>query len=173
MANKVYRALETRVTWEASGGDSVITLTSLGAGAGRIGAQDDRGTGSLAEELVLVIRTQWNTTPVEGEVLRVYLMEGWEMRDGGTPSVKEGGKLGASDAAVSAEGDLTSGARLIGIMRVPNSPASATEYVSVPILFRTKARYISIGIWNATVDALHSTAANHEIAVTPAPSELQ
>ncbi len=171
--NLIYRKLETRVTFEASGGDAVLTLTSLGTLAGRIGAQWDRGAGAKAEDLIAILRTQWATTPIEGETLDGYLVEGWEFRDGGTPAVKEGGDLPSADTAIANLGDITAGGRYIGSLIVPNSPALDTEYISLPMPFRTAARYIQFAFWNATVDGLHATAGNHELAVYPSALDIQ
>ena len=41
MANKIYVTPEAAITWRNAGGDNVLTLTSLAAGAGRQGALDD------------------------------------------------------------------------------------------------------------------------------------
>ena len=46
MANKIYRAVETPLVFRDSGGDVVLTLQNLAAGAGRVSAQYDRGDGS-------------------------------------------------------------------------------------------------------------------------------
>jgi len=173
MANKILRALETRITFEASGGDHVLTLTSLGTLAGRVSAQRDRGAGSKAEQLVAILRTQFATIPVEAETLDMYLIEGWEFRDGGTPAVKEGGDLPSTDSAIANLGDMQAGGRYIGSLRVPNSPAADTEYISFPAYFETAARYYQIGVWNASIDGLTATAGEHEVAVYNVPPEIQ
>ncbi len=171
--NLIYRKLETRHTFEASGGDTVLTLTSLGTLAGQVSAQWDRGAGAIAEDLVAILRTQWASIPVEGETLDGYLVEGWEFRDGGTPAVKEGGDLPSTDSAIANLGDILAGGRYIGSLIVPNTPAVDTEYISLPMPFRTAARYIQFAVWNATVDGLTATAGEHELAVYPSALDIQ
>lgn len=173
MPNKVYVARETRITFEPSGGDEPFTLTSLASGAGRVSDQLERGAGSIAQEYQGVLRTAFGTVPVVNEVLRIYLVEGWNFRNDGTPEVDQGGALGAADAAVSDEDDLIAAGHLIGYLVVPPSPAADTEYVSRPFRFLTAARYLQFAVWNATADALSATAADHELAVWPSPPEIQ
>lgn len=174
MANEIYRLRETRVTFEPSGGDAALTLTSLGAGSGRISAQLDRGVGALAAHYEGVLRTAWATTPVAGEAVRIYVDEGWELRNDGTPEVDEGGDLPATDSAISSEDRLVAGCGPpVGRLIVPPSSASGTEYVSIPFRFDTAARYLQIGVWNATQDGLSATASLHEVALYPAPFQTQ
>lgn len=173
MPNKIYVARESRITFEPSGGNAALTLTSLGAGAGRISGQIDRGDVSHAQIYEGVLRTAWETTPVADEVLRIYLAEAWEFRNDGTPETDVGGDLPSSDSGISSEDRLSAGADMIGRQIVPPSPASGTEYVSLPFRFRTAARYLQVGVWNATADALSSTASHHELAIWPVPPEVQ
>ncbi len=66
--NLIYRDLGTRLTFEASGGSAVLTLTSVAPGAGRISAQLDRGAADHADRYGGALRTQFATTPVAGEI---------------------------------------------------------------------------------------------------------
>ena len=43
MANKIYRAVETTLSFRDSGGDAVLSLLNLGFGVGRVSARYDRG----------------------------------------------------------------------------------------------------------------------------------
>lgn len=175
MANKIYRALETRQTFEPAGGNITFEFDSVASDAGRISNQWDRGSGSRAEDLVAIFRTQFATLPIESETVDLYIVEGWEFRDGGTPAVKEGGDLPSTDTALASAllGDVQAGGRYIGTLIVPNAPAADTEYVSLPAYFRTGARYIQFIIWNATQDALTTDAGEHELAVFAVPPEIQ
>ncbi len=173
MANLLYRKQETRITFEPSGGTITFTITSLGAADGQISNQLDRGASSHAQRYAGAFRTQFATIPVVDEVIRIYLIEGWEFRDGGTPAVKEGGDLPGTDNAITDESRFTAGGILIGRLVVPPSPAADTEYISLPFEFETEARYLQIGLWNDAVDALTATAGEHEVAMYPVPPELQ
>jgi len=63
MANKIYGAIETAVTFKESGGDAVITLKNLGYGAGRLSARYDRGAGSKPRLYKCRAVMQWETAP--------------------------------------------------------------------------------------------------------------
>lgn len=173
MPNKVYRALETRITFEPSGGDVTFTLTSLGADDGQISNRLDRGSGSIAGWYAGVLRCQFATAPVAGDVVRIYLVESWEFRDGGTPDVTPGGDLPETDSAITDQNRFVRGGIAVGNLIVPPSPAADTEYVSKPFHFFTAARYIQFGVWNDVPDAFTATAGEHELAIWPVPPEIQ
>jgi hypothetical protein len=88
MSNLILGSRGTRVTFEASGGTVVLTLTSLGANAGRISATHDKGAGSQEVRYIGGLRIQVGDAPVAGEVLRVYVIEQVEARNGGSPAFK-------------------------------------------------------------------------------------
>ncbi len=162
--NLILRDLGSRISFEPTGGTVVLTLTSLAAGAGRISAQLDRGAGDIRDRYAGALRTQFATVPVAPEIIRMYLIEGWDFRTGG---IKEGGDLPGTDSAIADEDRFIAGGILIGRLIVPPSPAADTEYISLPFDFQTIARYIQLGVWNGTVDALTATAGEHEIAMYP------
>ncbi len=163
----------TRITFEASGGDVVLTLTSLGAGAGRISATRDKGSGSQEKHYIGGLRTQFATTPVADELIRVYVIEQSEARNDGTPAFKVPGDLGSADAAVTDEDRFIAAGVQVGSLVVPPSPAADTEYVSMLIEFETRARKFQMGVWNAAVDALTATATEHELWLIDVDDEIQ
>jgi len=170
--NKILAARGTRITFEASGGDVVLTLTSLAATAGRISATYDKGAGSQEKHFIGGLLTQWATVP-NASVIRVYLIEQIEARDGGTPAFKVPGDLGSADAAVADEDRFLAAGSLIGRLVVPPSPAINTEYVSLPFDFLTRARKFQIGVFNATADALTSDATEHEVFLIDVDDEIE
>ena len=91
MANKVYIARETPVVWGDSGQDEVLTLNNLAASAGRVGAQHDFSTGSTPGWFNWRLTVQFDTAPVVGETVEIYL----STSDG----TEEDGQVGTSDAA--------------------------------------------------------------------------
>lgn len=173
MPNLIYGSRGTRVTFEPSGGTITFTLTSLASGAGRVSGTHDKGAGSRERHYIGQLRTAWATTPVAGEMLHIYLIEQVEARDGGTPAFKVPGDLGASDAAISDEDRLRVAGRVVGVLEVPPSPASGTEYVSETFEFVTRARKIQVAVWNATADGLSATAGDHELYIEPVDDEIQ
>lgn len=172
-ANKILGARGTRVTFEASGGTVVLTLTSLAAGAGRISATHDKGAGSQEKHYIGGGLLQFATTPVAGEIIRYYLIEQIEARNGGSPAFKVPGDLGSGDAAVADEDRFLAAGVLIGRLIVPPSPAADTEYVSIPFDFVTRARKFQIGVWDATADALTATATEHEVYLIDVDDEIE
>ena len=163
MPNLVYNQPETTLTWRASGGTNVLTLTSLASGAGRQGALDDFGATTARSRLY-----EWRffckfaTTPVVGEVIRIYLKTG----DG----THRDNDDGTGDAAVSAEDKLKNLA-LIGVLVVDE--ASTTPEFSASGVVEVSAREVAPVIWNATADALSSTAGDHGFDLLPVPDEIQ
>lgn len=165
MPNKVYLNPEAAITWLASGGTNVLTLTSLAAGAGRQGALDDFGTAARAADYVWRAWVKFATAPVVGEVLRVY----WKSSDGTHPDNDDG----TGDAAVSAEDKLRN-LKPLGVIIVDEA-STTPEFVAsgfVPPGYIAH-RHGAPVIWNATADALSATAGDHGFSLTPVPPEIQ
>jgi hypothetical protein len=163
MPSKVYRAVETPIVFRDSGGDRVLTLQNLGFGAGRVSAQYDRGSGSLAEPHEVIGVFQFETAPALGEAVELYLFQ--------SDGTYMDGTLGTSDAALTA--DKRRNGILIGAVIV-DTTSTATDIIArfqnVPIT----SRYYSIGVWNASAgDNLENTANASRVIVTPMPPEAQ
>lgn len=162
MPNKIYQVGETALQWLASGGDEVLTLTSLGSVAGRQGGRHDFGAAARAQWYSWVFFMQFATVPVVGEVIRIY----WKSSDGTHADNDDG----ISDAAVSAEDKLRN-LRWIGNLIVDE--ASAIPEFSKSGRIWVNSRYGHPVIWNATADAFSATAAEHGFLMTPIPLEVQ
>lgn len=165
MANKVYQHDETAITWLASAGTNVLTLTSLGASAGRQGALYDFGTAARARDYVWRFYCKFATTPVVAERITVY----WKTSDGTNPDNDDG----TGDAAVSAQDKLRN-LRILGHLEVDEASTTPTFVASgyLPAAL-VSHRYGAPVIWNGTADALSSTAAEHGFQITPVPPEVQ
>lgn len=163
MPNLIYMQPAAQITWLASGGDNVLTLTSLGAGAGRQGALDDFGATTARSRLY-----EWRafvkfaTAPVVGEYVAIYGKTG----DG----THRDNDDGTGDSAVSAEDKLRNLVRLGSIIV---DEASTTPEFSASGLILINSREFAPVFWNATADALSSTAADHGFSLTPVPDEVQ
>lgn len=162
MANKVYVAQETPVTFRDSGGDVVLTLQNLGFGAGRVSARYDRNTGSKPARHKVRATFQFETAPIAGETLELYIFE--------SDGTSVDGNVGTSDAA------LTSANRnngtFVGAVVVP-STATATD-ITASFTVYIYSRYYSVGVWNASAgDNLKNTANVSFVTVTPIPDEVQ
>ncbi len=162
MPNKIYVAEETPITFQDSGGTVVITLQNLAFGVGRISARRDRGTGSKAGRHKWKAKIQFETAPIIGEVVEIYLSESDGTYADGTP--------GTADAALAS--DKRRNLKLIG--RVIVDTISVTTDIVASGVFMLYERYYSIGIWNASAgDNLENTANASIITITPYPDEIQ
>lgn len=162
MPNLIYQNQGTAITWLASAGTEPLTLTSLAAGAGRQGDFYDFGVGARAAVFAWRFWCKFNTTPVVGEAVNIYI----KTSDGTSPDNDDG----VADAAVSAENKLRN-LQPIGTLQVDE--ASTTPVFAKSGLVYLPQRYVAPVIWNRTADALSSTAADHGFSLTPVPAEIQ
>jgi hypothetical protein len=162
MANKVYRAIETAITFKDSGGDAVITLANLGFGDGRLSAQYDRGAGSKPARYKWKGVFQFESAPAVGERVEIYLAE--------SDGTSADGAVGTSDAALTA--GQKSNLKMIGIV-LAQTTDTATNFIASG-LCTIWERYISVGVWNASAGAnLENTANANFVTLTPMPEEIQ
>ncbi len=162
MTNKIYTASETAITFKESGGDAVITLINMGYGVGRISAQYDRGVGSKPMRYSWKGVFQFETAPVVGELVELYLAQ--------SDGTKVDGTVGTSDAALT--GDKRRNLDLIGVV-VVDTTSTATDIVASGICYIWQ-RYFSVGVWNGSAgDNLENTANANYITFTPIPDEVQ
>lgn len=162
MADKIYVARETPIVWSDTAGDLVMTLKNLAATTGvRIGAQKDFGAGSTSEWYTWRLTVQFESAPVVGQAIYIYLA--WS--DG----AEEDGQLGAADAA----GDTNSlkNMKLIDALIVTSTDAAHDMTASG--ICRIPTRYVSPCIHNATADNLKNTDDTSEFTLTPIPPEVQ
>lgn len=161
MANKVYVARETATKWQDTAGNLVMTLKNLAAGAGRVGARLDLGENSTPEDYEVRITVQFETQPVVGETVDVYL----STSDGTQPD----GEIGAADAAVT-ENELKN-LNFIGSLVVTTTDAD--HDMTASFIARVSTRYVSAVVFNNTVDNLQDTDDTGEVTITPIPPESQ
>jgi hypothetical protein len=164
MANLVYTRRQAEIVWKSSGGDQAITLTSLGNGAGRQGANHDLygALGAVSSLYEWRLAFKLTGTPTVGDVVRVYLAT-WDEGEG-----RGDNDDGTGDIAVSAEDKLRN---LHHIGSVIVDEAAVVETVGSGLAVIT-SRYVSPVIWNEAI-AFSSTAADHEFSLTPVPDEIQ
>lgn len=162
MANKIYQNDETALQWLASGGDELLTLTSVAAGAGRQGALHDFTAAARAREFAWRAYVQFATPPVVDEIIEIY----WKSSDGTNPDNDDG----TGDIAVSAA-DKLKNLQFLGVIIVDEA-ASAPTFVGSGNLDVVHQHGCPV-FWNATADALSATAADHGFTLTPTPLEVQ
>ncbi len=160
MANKVYRAVETALTFKESGGDIVITLKNLGFGAGRISARVDRGAGSKPVRYKWRAVMQWEDHPAVADSVSLFLAES----DGTVAD----GNVGTADAALTQLANLVE----FGAVRA-EAAAGSTNRIGSGVV-RILDRYFSIGVWNRSATKNLKNADNVSyIILTPMPDEIQ
>ena len=162
MPNKIYRAIETTLSFRDSGGDAVLSLINLGFGAGRVSARYDRGVGSLSRLYYWRAVMQFETAPVLAEMVEIYLFE--------SDGTYMDGTLGTADAALTS--DKRKNGKLIGVVVVDT--ISVTTDIVASGLCLINERYFSVGVWNGSAaDNLENTANASRINLTPVPDEIQ
>ena len=159
--NKIYAVAETPVSFRDSGGTVAITLQNLGAGAGRISAQWDRGAGAQPMRYRARITCSWAATVTVGQAIELYLAT--------SNGTDVDGTVGVVNAALTTEKrrNLQPVGFLIVDQTSANVPTTAAFTVDI------YERYVSLGVWNATTVALQNTANTSYIVLTPYPDDIQ
>lgn len=150
----------TAFTIKSSGGDAVITPTSVTTGAGRISARLDLGAFPRTEwfEVVAIFKTASAATA--GNQIRIYAI-GADAATGQGSTAYTDGYFSESDAAVSDEDTLRNG-KQIGTVQ-----ADDTTVFQVTLEFSHTRRYLQLGFWNASGQTLSGTATDCLFIVTP------
>jgi len=161
MPNKIYRAIETPITFKDSGGSAVITLQNLGTGIARVSARYDRGAGDLPRRYQWRAVFQWTTTPTVNQYADIYLAE--------SDGTYADGTVGTADANI-AVGQLYNLFKL-GYNRVATSSAATNMIVSGNC--RINDRYFSVIVYNLSSVNFQNTANVSWVSFTPVPDELQ
>lgn len=165
MPNLIYHLPETAIKFVSSGGDVVLTLTSVANGAGRISAQYDRGTGAKPGLYVIQAVLKAAAALAVGAQAEVYLVQT-------SVSADVPGNLGTTDAAVSsADKRRNLGAPVVVINA--DSVTNGENQISNANIIEIYGRYVSVVVWNALGQALHSTGTNSYVTITPVPPQVQ
>ncbi len=163
MANKIYQTRETAITFTDSSGDVAITLANLAAGVGRVSARYDQGAGSKPKLWTFQGVFQFESAPVVGETVEMWLFE-----SNGTYAAAG---VGTGDGAMTTE--KRNNAKFIGALYVPATD-TATNFITSPFAVLVNTRYFSVGVWNGSAgDNLKNTANANLIVATPIPDEIQ
>ena len=158
MANKVYVAAKTALTWTDSGGDYALTLASLAADGVRVGAQHDLGSGSRSRLYAWRFAVDgFGTAPVVGETVDVYVAT--------SDGTYVDGNVGTSDAA----GSTVALPNLLFLGSATVQTTSTTNDLIISGHVEISAQYVSPVIHNNTADAL----SGGRFILTPVPDEIQ
>ena len=146
----------TPIVWSDSGADLVMTLNNLAAGVARIGAQKDLGVGATDETFTVRLTVQFETAPVIGETVDVYV----STSDG----TEEDGQEGVADANL---GTVESLKNMILVRSLVVTSTDLNHDMTVSGVARITTRYFSPVVYNNTADNLKATANVSEITFTP------
>lgn len=160
MATDILQVPKTVITWKASGGDRVLTLTSLATVSGRKGAYYDFGT-AFAARVMVTLLTKFATSPTALQLVQVY----WAASADGTNF--DAGQT-SSDAAFT-DTDLNNQLIPIGFLVADNSTAAQQQ----SWLFNLPGRYGFPVVYNATSQALSGTAGDHVLSFSPLADQAQ
>ena len=138
-----------------------MTLNNLAAGAGRVGARLDLGAGSTPGDFEIRVTLQFETAPVVGETVDIYLAT--------SNGTEEDGQVGSADAAVTE--DHLKNLNFIGSLVVTSTDAD--HDMTASFMARVSTRYVSVVAFNNTADNLQATNDTGEITLTPVPPESQ
>lgn len=164
MANLIYHAPGTPITFKSSGGDVTFTPTSVANAAGRISAQWNRGAGSMPGLYRWEAITKAGAALAVGAVLEIYLATAH------VSSSQIDGNQSTSDAAFSAA-DKRRNLQVVGSIVADSTSNGEIQTASGWVLIT--ARYVSVVWWNALGQTLSGTASDHSFTLTPYPLEIQ
>lgn len=163
MANKIYVAPESAITWKSSGGSAAITCTSLANNAGRVGAQYDRGAGSRTARFLWEFEAKCVATPTLGNTISLYLAVAQ------ADATKPSGDVGQADAALSAL-DKRRNLIFLGVVEVD---VAGTGFQRGSGVIEIAHRYLSLVVVNEAGSAFSATAGDTLFTMTPIPDEIQ
>ena len=167
MVNKLYGTQETALLFGSEGGDDVAwTTESVGDNAGRQSATHSFAAAARADRFLLEFWTQFQATPVVGDILRLYIKEYGNEGTADHPTNDDG----AGDIAVSAEDKLLN-LKLVQILVVDEAAANVEMGIKVEISILV--RHFALVFWNAAGAAITTDAAETKARLTPMPPELQ
>ncbi len=168
-ANRIRIQVNTAdtVKWVGSGGDELLTLTSLGAGAGRNGALHDWGASPRSYRYWFKMVIEWDSAPALGEVVRLYIREAGIEGSATNPTNDDG----TGDVAVSAEVKLSN---LMHVGTLLADEAAANIVTAIEGSLESGARFFAPTVWNGSAaDVLDNVATTSFVEITPIPFEVE
>lgn len=166
MATTTYSYLEagTTITWVNSGGDKVLTLTSLADGSAREGDKSATlvdGTKGMPELLEFRLETAVGSAATNGLVVELWIGES----DSATAGTNNPGNLTGADAGLSNPDELKYQLNIAGALALSN--ARTTSVQKQRFTYFPTCPYIVPLIVNKSGQALSGTAGNHKLVMTP------
>lgn len=151
--------LGTPITWKPSAGTYAMAgLTSLAAGAARIGARGDLGNG-FPREMLCTFTWKFAVAPTAGQFVNLYLAWSDALTGNGSAGYSE------ADAAITGATLLVKAPQFTTLNYIAVDAVTATHYVAMPVY--PLARYVQPVVYNATSQAFSATAGDHIFTLTP------
>jgi hypothetical protein len=154
----------TAITWTSSGGDKVLTGTSLTNGSARQGDKSASwvdATKGLPELIEVRFDTGVGSAATAGKQVELYVGES----DSATAGTNNPGNLGGADAALSNPDELTPQLLFVGALVLSN--ARGTNVQSQRFRFRPVCAYSIPVIYNLSGQTLSATGTDTKVVMTP------
>lgn len=156
----------TQKTWKSTGGDYAITMTSLLNGSGVQGAKGDLGS-TWAQRWVMEVASSVASAATAGNEVEFY----WGPSASGDATMGNPAGMTGSDGAWNPVDELKAQTIYVGSLVL--SANLGTGIQRQLFEFYPPTRYGMPGVANKSGQTLGSTAANHEIKLTPAEQLVQ
>jgi hypothetical protein len=154
----------TAITWKSSGGDKVLTLTSLTNGSMREGDKSATlvdGTKGLPELVEFRLESAVGSAATNGKEINLLIGES----DDSTAGNANPGNLTGADAGVSNPTELSQQLNFAGSLVLSN--ARGTNVQKQRIRYKPICAYLIPVIYNDSGQTLSGTAGNHTLVMTP------
>jgi hypothetical protein len=154
----------TAVTWTSSGGDKVLTATSLTNGSAREGDKSDTwvdGTKGLPALVEVRLETAVGSAATAGNMVELYVGES-DDADAGDANP---GNLTGADAGLSNPDELTPQLTFVGALVLSN--ARGTNVQKQRFRFKPVCAYSVPVLYNRSGQTLSGTGTNTKVVMTP------
>lgn len=162
MANKVYVARETALTFNDTAGATTLALNNQTTLTAQVSDRHDLGAGSTPGLFEWRMTIQMATAGVPGEAIHLYISQ--------SDGTLEDGDIGTTAAALTTLETLKN-LHYVGSVIVETN--STSEDFRASGKFEVTSRYFSVVVHNDTADNLKATNDVSSVIVTPIPDEIQ
>lgn len=150
----------TPISWKASGGDHVLTLTSLANGSARQGDKGDLGQ-YFARRWAVLVSIQLGSAGVNGDSVEVF----WAASPTATAGTDNPGSCTGADAAFGTPAEYKLQLIPIGLLAVSNN--AGTNVQTEVFELTPPCRYGMPVIVNSSGVSFGATAGNFEVRLIP------
>lgn len=167
MSISAYELLTTgsAISW-TSGGNPVITATSLANGSARQGGKSDMGA-NWARQWAVLLKTSLASAGTNGTIIELW----WSPSDSATAGTDNAGGASGADGSYGTPAEYKRHLVGIGALEVSNNAGTGIQKVWFPEIY-IPMRYGSPVLVNLSGQALGGTAGDHEIRFVPAVGAL-